>query len=365
MNLNPGESKDLSGEADSSATGLMLVRVCNGIGNRVSGMVAAFAVSELLGARLEIIWERHGECGALFHELFEGFGAGNIVVSDSSSEDGEWVDASTLSGRQIQERLSAAGKVRLKAYSSFGFDLAPKDEFFELMNRQLRNLRPIPLVLGLIGSVPRPGIGMHMRVTNHIPCKIATPHWCYRSALRCVAKVFPDTAVFVCADKPSVLAKLAAESPAAVVHLPSRPEPEGDAAAELQKVRFALADLWLFSACPITLASRWSTFAYIGSQMGGSRLYYLVGAPPFLTSKMIGVRSWWIYKRVRYDGARDSWEPRLENRNALGKIQAWVAFAIARIFFSTAYQEFGDPISRFLFRRRLIVFLKENRRNSS
>eukprot|EP00971_Amphidinium_carterae_P240342 4771453-Amphidinium_carterae.1 len=149
---------------------LLVVRVQGGLGNRMRAFASGWALAEALDYFYAVIWEPDVECGATFHELFEGSEA--VLVLDfppwgSASPGSGWAeyDGLGLNKRIVlsksdsentnvyvrtQNFISSTAKAyKLEDYAMKLASLYPRGKDMRLIYRYLLEKLDMPHVIGV------------------------------------------------------------------------------------------------------------------------------------------------------------------------------------------------------------------------
>jgi len=322
--------------ASSALRFTIRVSVRGGLGNRILGVLSGLIVSEALGSELEIIWEPDAHCPAPFDALFEPIG---VEISSEKVEDSSWPQKS-FPTREFFETASKTSKVvKIRPSETFGEDLFAGNVFGEKLREKLPILRPVKAVADLMRTMPKSTIGMHVRMTDHLPCQMLTPKWCYKQVVQEATKGRIQEPVLVCSDTPEFFEELQRMPMANIVRLTSPFTNSKTSRGSVESIRYALADLLLLARCEIILASNFSSFARVAHMIGRNEFHVLNGLPHILRSKQSQF-AWWIAQGCELDPHRETWV----GRKRVGSAPSVLAVACAQFITHRFYQRLPMPI---------------------
>jgi hypothetical protein len=236
----------------------------------------------------------------------------------------------------------------IKPQEIFGESWLPKGVFKEKLRQKLLLLHPTPPVKSIVESMPKSVIGIHVRMTDHLPCQLLTPKWCYRQVVQEARDNGIVSPLLICSDTPEFFEELQRVSGASLVRLTSPFTTQRVNRASGASIQFALADLLLLSKCDAILASNFSSFARLAHLIGDNRFFVLSGLPNVLRSKQ-GYFGWWLDRYIRLNRESGRWVFR-KNQN---RLCACVALLFAKILTSNLYQNCPLPTLRTRNRRYL------------
>jgi hypothetical protein len=335
--------------ADRKAT--LVVHLIHGIGNRLSGLLSCMVLAEVFGMELQVCWERDPiACDAEFGELFEADALDDIEFRDSHPEGVAWIHYGDVTKERVENAISQRGSIYIRAFNLFGETIVGHFHFYERLRAHLSRLRPVRAVLEIVEEVPRAAVGIHIRMTDHLPSRVVTPLWCYRAALIQVLARRPDDRVYVCSDTPRVVSELVRVDPRRVCTTPPR-SLAGLPRSSLPALQYALAEIWLLSRCSTIFGAPPSSFALLASLFSGGTFIRLSAWPKPLAWRVEAVM-WPIYRAVSYDLKGHRW--RMKENQGLLKMPlvagSWVA---TTLLCSKWYQERPLPFQRRMLLRRL------------
>jgi hypothetical protein len=292
--------------APGARVGRIVTRLGGGLGNKLCGLLSAVVAGEITNSEVHAFWApRSPGCFASYSDLFEPCRFPGVSIVEDYPSGVDWLPASRVTGDSLRRELAAGRTVHLHAHDLFGRDLLPLWQVDERVRERLRALQPVASVRQLLDHIPKTRFGIHVRMSDHLPCRMLTPRWCYRRVLRMLAKRYPGEPVLICSDTPRFVQGLKASHPG-VISLPSPFEKSCDNRASLDGMRLALAEIWKLAQCEVVFAPPCSTFSRVASNLGGGRHFHLSSLPYRLrhwTTEM----GWMISAQLEYDPKRDAW----------------------------------------------------------
>lgn len=342
-------------DESSKRTGRLIVRTHCGLGNRLGAMLSAAVVGEILEVPVDVYWpEKSEDCFGAFSSLFEPESVAGLTLIPGD-ERAPWVDAQTVSTGELRRALSAGETLYLNAYTIFGFELVGSDVFFGRIQERLRALRPSPRIVSLLGPMASPQIGVHIRCTDHFPCRLLTPRWTYRTALKVIEEKCPGATVFICSDSPGFVRELQQSSRIRIVTSPGTEIEAESARSSLSGTQAALVDLWTLARCKVILCASLSTFAFTAKNIGGAEAFSISAAADPVRLRLPQF-AWFLARQMDYVAATDSWKPRGQAKGSVGGVRGLFATTFARIVRSSFYQDHPLPGQRRSLYKRLAGF---------
>jgi hypothetical protein len=328
------------------AGGKLVVHLQYGLGNRLCAFLAGLVVADRLGAELQIVWpSNQKQCGAAIGDLFERSSLEGIDLVESVDDASREAGVESSSVTNIKEALAAKGTLHLlRAHDFFGRELFAEWEFFEKIREKVKRFRPTAPVRELIEGIPPAYFGLHARMTDHLPCLLITPRWCYRAAMSTLGSQVGNRNIYVCSDSPDFSEELVSAYPRHGVKLPALKSEYSTDRATVPSVQRALAELWKLSECKIIYASPCSSFAKIASVLGGGKFHPIFAWTRRSLGRQIAF-GWGLLDRVKYAG-NENW---IANPNFKGRargIQNGLALLFARAISHRLYQDCPPSIQK-------------------
>lgn len=345
------------GSLEKPSRGQLHLLTRYGLGNRLCALLSAAVVAEELGAELHVTWAPSDiACGARLGELFELSSLHSITLIEQIDPGVKCQEAKLLGGADFKQALGSGGTLRVVAHELFGQDLFPSGTFSQKLREKLRELRPVPEVQRLIDSVPAAKIGLHARMTDHLPSRMITPRWCYRQAMRTAAKLGEGRKVYVCSDTPAFVDELVAAHPSVALSLPRHETAFRESRSTVESVRIALAELWILSSCDVILASPFSSFARIAIILGGGNYCNILAWTHRLLVRQKQF-AWFLSNCTFYIG-RDRWTAGAGSKAS--RFRGKLVSALANRICSHLYQDHAFILQRLRLSRRVASSLKSN-----
>ncbi|PTY05186.1 hypothetical protein DB347_17105 [Opitutaceae bacterium EW11] len=336
----------------------LIVHARYGLANRLMALLSGMVLAEALSLRLTVVWRsgKAPECAARLPELFERDGLEAVTVCEDTNVSERWIPGEDLSGQRLLELLrSGEGPICVRAHGFFGYDALPGYSFHEAVRKKLGQLIPTAPVRRMIEATPQPRLGLHARFTDHLPCHVLTPRWCYKAALEGIARRFPKLPVLVCSDSPDFAYELKASAAHSVIVAPSLRGPRIAPRDSVEGMHAALADLWMLANCRVVIGSPASTFASIACALGGGHELRLAASSVLGTSRAV-TAIWAISRCVEYSWTKDLWLPDSRNWNLRKTLLSCIAMPLGVVARHRLYQNRPFPLQDRALRQRLDAF---------
>lgn len=338
------------GARDGSGQGELVVWVRHGLGNRLCALIAAIVVSRRFGAQLKIVWEYDGLlCAARLGDLFVAAGWDDFTLLDKADTAAPWIQVCTVTDAAMADALRRGETLHVVAYDFFGRELFQGFTFYEEVRDRLHRFELVPAVRRIVESVNQPLVGLHARMTDHLPSRLITPRWCYRHAMDTAAELLGGEKIYVCSDTPAFVEELDRNHEEIAVSLPRVDGPFRETNSSMESVQLALAELWILSSCRLILASPCSSFAKIASVLGGGEFCHLIGWTRHSLQHQKQF-AWELHKRAAYLG-RDRWGAR--ERDGKHPFVNRLAAALANLICAPFHQDRSLALQRKRLTRRI------------
>lgn len=339
----------------------LAVSLRGGTGNRLLGLLSGLVCAQTLNLEATFFWQPDSDNPTVFGDLFEEIDLPYVRILSQRPDDRSWPREMDLKPGQLGTELKRLGRFNLRAYGVFGEELLPAGEFQQRLRAILRTLKPVSAIQESIARMPRFNLGLHARMTDHLPCRIITPRWCYTKAVECALRELPREPIFICSDTPSYIAEIIRNFPRDVLSLPAPHQGAESTRNSVAGVQHALAELWTLASCKLIMASRASSFARVAQLLGGGKVFELSGVPNLFRARQEAL-AWTLYSSVAYNLRHQSWSLPPKETRKKSALSGLAAVLLARACCSGLYQSLGNPFERRRLDQNLTEYFRKFRK---
>ncbi len=246
----------------------LLVHVPAGLGNRLSALFSCLVAAENENLRLTIIWDSTPQDpSAPFTKLFSNISGFEILDTLPATAPSTLPRLTEITSSWAQA-LSVEQPHYYHALTLVKYDGLPDWEFFKRFRAHLNRMEIHPEVRALMDCPQTPSVGLHVRFSDHLPCFMSTPRWCYRWVTQAILQN-TKAHLWICGDTPEFMRELQNFAPERIKLAPSVRGPKPQGRESVHDVQLALAELLTLAENDVIVGSSNSSFCRVAAFISG------------------------------------------------------------------------------------------------